>query len=281
MTARLCLEWKGYLMKTDWKRSMAVLLGTGVIALTAACGSEVSGTAQGGIPAGAGVGSAQQGTTTGESSDEVTISSSEQEPAPATSVADPTTSPDPTSDGGQTGGASSAPNTVTPKPATPQQSETTSPGDDSSAPAPTTSSSGSASAEEYAFLKDYCLLMPKSYTTGLQKDATRKPDLSCAYLTPDSSRTYRAVTVGGGFAFSDDDVNQSYNVDAVKVKIDGREGYAWTNSSKSLYSAAFNLPGPDGREISILVIVSDDTSPAEMKKKALALAAEVSKEVPR
>lgn len=268
-------------MKTDWKRSMAVLLGTGVIALTAACGSEVSGTAQGGIPAGAGVGSAQQGTTTGKSSDEVTISSSEQEPAPATSVADPPTSPDPTSDGGQTGGANSAaPNSVTPQPAMPQQSETTSPGDDSSAPAPTSSSS-SASAEEYAFLKDYCLLMPKSYTTGLQKDTTRKPELSCTYRAPESSKTYRAVTVTGGFAFSDNELNQSYNVDAAKVKIDGRDGYTWTNSSKSLYSATFNLPEPDGGEMSILVIVSDDTSLAEMKKKALALAAEVSEEVPR
>lgn len=263
-------------MRTDWKRSMTVLLGAGVIVLTAACGAEVSGAAQGGIPAVAGTESSQQVTATGESSEEV-ATSGEAEPAPSGSIADPspepTTSPEPTAESAEPGGNSAVPQTTSPRAATPQ-SETV------PAPAPTSSSSAS-SGKEYAFLDDYCLLMPKSYTTGLEKDTTRKPELSCTYRAPESSKTYRAVTVTGGFAFSDNELNQSYNVDAAKAKIDGRDGYTWTNSSKSLYSATFNLPDPDGGEMSILVIVSDDISPAEMKKKALALAAEVSKEVPR
>ena len=256
-------------MRTDWKRSMTVLLGAGVIALTAACGTEVSGAAQGGVPAVAGSESSPEVASTGESSAEVTTSGSEQEPAP--SVADPSPSPDPTTETGEEGGNNSVPN-PSPSEAEPTATPT------SESP----SSASSGSSEDYAFTEDYCTLMPKASVTGLEKDATRDKTLTCTYKTPDSAKNLRIVTVSGGFDLSYENLDESYNVDLERVKIDGREGFTWHNSTDSLYSALFNLPAPEGRKMSIMVIITDDgKSLAEKKKEAVEIAAVISKEVPR
>lgn len=267
-------------MTSYWKRSMAMLLGTGVIALTAACGAEVGGTAatDGGIPAVASAAPASTPPGAGGSEPsfeppsvaEPSPTTEPEPPSPSAPVAAPTTSPSPTSEGGGTPAAPQAAPASTPPAPPPAATE------------PPSTKSTAGSAGDYAFTKDYCTLMPKSAVTGLEKDATRDKTSTCTYRTPDSSKDLKIVTVSGGFDLSYQELDESYNVDLAKVKIDGRDGFTWTTSSKSLYSALFNLPKEDGGAMSILVIITDDgLSPAELKAKALELAAEVSKNVPR
>lgn len=251
----------------QWKRTIVLTAGMGLIALTAACNAQVSGAAAtgGGVPAVAGAAPAI--TSTGAQGSEPTAAL----PSPSPSVSEPATSPNPTPENGDR----SEPT------APPTEPASTSPAT-STSDSPPSAKSAAGSADDYAFTKDYCLLMPKSAVTGLAKDATRDKTSTCTYQTPDSSKKLKIVSVTGGFSLSYEDLDQSYNVDLEKVKIDGRDGFTWTTSSKSLYSALFDFPGPDGGEMSILVVITDDgLSPAQMKAKAQALAAEVSKNVPR